>query len=72
MSVTQLETSIQSLSNREFFALMDWMTERHLQVLSEDGFESAELESELLPSLTGRRFPVDETLLKWVRNGGKV
>lgn len=68
MSVLQeIEASIQTLPVQDFFALADWMTERHLQVLAETEFETPELEAELLKSLDSPRYEVNQTLFADIR-----
>lgn len=66
-TVAQLEASIQNLPPREFFDLADWMTQRHLQILTEDEFESPELEAAMLLALESPREPVDDTFFASVR-----
>ncbi len=51
----QIENRIEALSHDEFLVLMEWMEDRHLQLLSEDGFESPEMEAAMLRGLEGPR-----------------
>ena len=58
-AIEEIEESIQTLPAVQFFSLLEWMTERHLKMLSSEGFESPELEAEILKSLEGSRHVVD-------------
>lgn len=66
-AIADIESSIQTLPQRDFFTLLGWMTERHLQVLSSAEFESPELEDALLRSLDSPRHPVNDALFEDIR-----
>ncbi|MES2597128.1 MAG: hypothetical protein V4662_17410 [Verrucomicrobiota bacterium] len=66
-ALEQIEASIQTLPAQDFFALAGWMTERHLQVLTETDFETPELEAALLKSLDSPRREVNEALFADIR-----
>ncbi len=66
-NVVEIEESIQTLQDDQFFSLMGWMTERHLEILSSGGFETQELEMELLKSLNSPRHPIGQELFDSVR-----
>jgi hypothetical protein len=66
-AISQIEASIQALPAQDFFALLGWMTERHLEVLSSGEFEAPELEAALLQSLESPRHPVDDQLFAGIR-----
>ena len=70
-TVAQLEDSIRTLPAGDFLQLAEWMCSRHLEVLSSDGFESSELEAEMLHGLEGERLPVDENFYAGIRAGWK-
>ena len=65
--IEEIEDSIQTLPAGEFFSLLEWMTERHLEMLSAGGFESPELEAEILKSMDGPRYVVDSKFLDEIR-----
>ena len=68
-TVAQIEDSIRTLPPERFLELFGWMNERHLEVLREqnDGYESPELEAELLKALDSPRYPLDEAFLDSIR-----
>jgi len=66
-AIAQIESSIQTLPQQDFFTLLGWMTERHLQVLSSATFESPELEEALLQSIDSPRHPVNDELFEGIR-----
>lgn len=67
-TVAQIEDSIRALPLSSFLELMEWMDERHLDVLkSEDGYESPELESAMLRALDSPRRPLNDALLDSIR-----
>ncbi|MBX7207471.1 MAG: hypothetical protein K1X78_04095 [Verrucomicrobiaceae bacterium] len=66
-AIDDIESSIQTLPQQDFFTLVGWMTERHLQVLSSAEFETPELEDALLPSLDSPRHPVNNELFESIR-----
>jgi hypothetical protein len=70
--ISQIEAAIQSLPADDFFTLLGWMSDRHLEVLSNGEFESPELEAALLKSLDGPRHPVDDTLFADIRNRARA
>jgi hypothetical protein len=68
-TVAQIEDSIRTLPPERFLELFGWMSERHLEVLREqnDGYESPELEAELLKALHSPRLPVTDELYEGIR-----
>ena len=66
-AISRIEESIQALPAQEFFTLLGWLAERHLEVLSSDQFEAPEMEAALLKSLDGARHPVDDALFASIR-----
>jgi hypothetical protein len=66
-TVTQIEESIQTLPAKDFFDLLGWMTERHLEVLASDEFEAPELEAELLKALESPRHVINDNLFDEIR-----
>lgn len=66
-TLTQIESSIQSLSVQDFLDLAAWMADRHLKVIATQEFESPELEQALLPSIDSPRHPVNDALFDQVR-----
>ncbi len=66
-NIAEIEDSIQTLPANEFFSLIGWMTERHLQVLASDDFEAPELEEALLKSLDSPRHALDDALFDGIR-----
>ncbi len=66
-AVDQIKDSISSLPASDFYQLLDWMNERQLEVLGEDGYESPELEAAMLKALDGPRYPVDEAFYEGIR-----
>ena len=44
-TLTQIESSIQTLPSGDFLTLLGWRTDQHLKMLTTDGFESPELEA---------------------------
>lgn len=69
MTVAQIEDSIRTLPPEGFLELLGWMSERHLELLREqnDGYESPELEAEMLKALDSPRYPLDEAFLNSIR-----
>ena len=69
MSATKkIEAAIETLPAQEIFDLLEWITDRHLKVLSATEFESPELEEELLKSLDSPRYVLSDELLSVVRS----
>jgi len=66
-TVAQLEASIQRLPAGDFFTLLDWMAERHLEVLATGDFEAPELETALLAAIDSPRHKLNDPLLEGVR-----
>ena len=66
--VSQIEESIQALPPQDFFNLLGWMAERHLEVLSAGEYEAQELETALLKALDGPRHLVDDALFAEIRH----
>ena len=66
-TITQLEDSIRTLPAGEFFQLLDWMCDKHLEVISRDGFESCELEAEILKALESPRVKVDDAFFEGMK-----
>ena len=68
-TVAQIEDSIRTLPPEGFLELLGWMSERHLEVLREqnDGYESPELEAELLKALESPRLPITDELYEGIR-----
>ena len=66
-TVAQIEESIRSLPTKKFHSLLGWMTRRHLDVLSNDGFETDKLETALLSTIDSPRRVVDENLCNRIR-----
>lgn len=66
-AISEIEASIEALPTREFFTLLGWIAERHLEILAADAFESPELEAAMLKSLDSPRLIVDEALLADIR-----
>jgi hypothetical protein len=61
-TVAQIEDSIQALSAKDFFQLLEWMCEKHVDDLAAGHFDSLELEAEILKGLEGPRYPVGNIL----------
>lgn len=70
-TLTEIESSIQTLPVGDFLDLAAWMADRHLKVLATQEFESLELEEALLRSLDSLRQPVNDELLDAVRARGR-
>ena len=68
-TVGQLEASIEHLPPGDFLDLIEWMTDRHLQLLAGEGFESAELEAAMLQGLEGPRHEMDAGFFNSIRAG---
>ena len=68
-TVAELEASIQSLPAGDFLKLMEWMTDRHLHVVTSDTLASAELEAEILRGLDGPQHEVTASLFDDIRAG---
>ena len=68
-SVAQLEASIQMLPAQDFLLLAEWFSEQHVQRLRQDGFESPELEAEMIKALDGPRHEVNESFFMGLRQG---
>lgn len=68
-TVAQLEDSIRTLPPERFLELLSWMSERHLEVLREqnEGYESPELEAEMLKALDSPRLPITDELYEGIR-----
>jgi|GEM_PF-1039067 len=68
-TVAQIEDSIRALPTQSFLELLGWMSERHLEVLREEngGYESPELEAEMLKALDTPSQPITEELYDGVR-----
>ena len=66
-TLTEIESSIQTLPVGEFLDLAAWMADRHLKVLATQEFESTELEEALLLSIDSPRHPVNDGLFDQVR-----
>jgi hypothetical protein len=66
-TVAQIEAFIQTLPTGEFFALLGWMSERHLEVLSSGDFEAPELEAALLKAIDSPRHLVNDALFEDIR-----
>lgn len=66
-TVEEIEETISALAPGEFNRLLDWMCARHLDTLTADGFESSELEEEMLKGLEGTPVPVDEKFFASLR-----
>ena len=67
----QIEEIIRALPAKDFMRLAEWMCDRHLEVIISEGFESPELESELLAGLSGPRHEVNEAFYDGIRSGWK-
>jgi hypothetical protein len=71
-SVAEIQQSISELPAQEFYRLQDWMTERHLELLRDkDGFESPELEAEMLKAVDGPWHPLNEEFFEDIRRSWK-
>ncbi len=68
-TIAEIEDSIRALPASGFRELSDWMNERQLEVLEEDGYESPELEAAMLKALDSPRHPLDEAFLDSIRKG---
>ena len=68
-TVAQIEDSIRTLPARDFLQLAEWMCRHHLDVLSSEGFESPELEAEMLKGLNGPRYSADDAFYAGIRQG---
>lgn len=66
-TVAQLEASIQRLPAEDFFTLLDWMAERHLEVLATGDYEAPELETALLAAIDSPRHTLNAPFLDGVR-----
>jgi hypothetical protein len=66
-TIAQIEASIQTLPAGDFFALLGWMTERHLEVLASGDFEAPELEAALLKAIDSPRHLVNDALFDDIR-----
>jgi hypothetical protein len=66
-TVTELEDSIGTLPVRDFLQLFGWMCEKHLEVLSKDGFESPELEAELLKAVDSPRIEAGDAFFQGLK-----
>lgn len=66
-TIQEIEDTILTLPPGQFYELMDWMCHRHLDVLTSDGFESPELEQELLGALGEEAVPANEALFARLR-----
>lgn len=66
-AVDQIESSIEDLPAQDFFELIDWMTQKHLERLSSNPFESEALEAALLKCVDQPRLPINEKLLADIR-----
>jgi|694.fasta_scaffold87980_6 hypothetical protein len=66
-TIAQIEASIQTLPAGDFFALLGWMAERHIEVLSAGDFEPPELESALLKAIDSPRHLMDDALFNEIR-----
>lgn len=68
-TVAQIEDSIRALPLPKFLELLEWMDERHLDILkSEDRYESPELEAEMLKALDSPRRALNDELLDSIRS----
>ena len=66
-TVAQIESSIQRLPADDFFTLLGWMTERHLEVLTSGDFEAPELEASMLSAIDSPRHTLNDNFLDGVR-----
>jgi hypothetical protein len=66
-SGAQIEASIQSLPPQDFFVLLGWMSERHMEVLADGNYEAQELESAVLQAIESPRHALDDALLADIR-----
>ncbi len=58
-TLDQIEDSIRALPAGDFIRLAEWMCDHHLEVINTvEGFESVELEAEMLKGLSNIRLPV--------------
>ena len=67
-TIQEIEDAILTLPQPQFYELMDWMCSRHLEVLSQDGFESPQLEQELLSALERNPLPLNQAFLARLRH----
>lgn len=68
-TIAQIEDSIRALPPSGFYQLLDWMNDRQLEVMQDDGYESPELEAAMLKALDSPRYPLDEAFLDSIRKG---
>lgn len=66
-TIAEIEDSIRALPADSFRELLDWMNERQLEILEEDGYESPELEAAMLKALDSPRQPINEALYEGIR-----
>ena len=70
-TIAQIEASIETLPEQDFFALLGWMADQHLKVLSSAEFESPELEAAMLQALDSPRHPVNDELFAGIRTAAR-
>jgi hypothetical protein len=66
-AVDQIESSIEDLPAQDFFELIGWMAQKHLERLSSNAFESQELEAALLKCVDQPRLSLNDKLLAEIR-----
>ena len=66
-TIARIEASIETLPPQDFFALVGWMPDHHLKVLSSAEFESPELEEAMLQARDSRGHPVNDELITGIR-----
>ena len=66
-TVAQIEDSIQRLPAGDFFALLGWMSERHLEVLASGEFEATELEAAMLQAIDSPRHTLSDAFFEGIR-----
>lgn len=67
-TIAQLEDSIRMLPAGDFFNLLGWMCDKHLEVISTDGFESPELEAEMLKALDSPHVEGDDAFYQELKS----
>ena len=70
-TIAQIEASIETLPTQDFFALLGWMADQHLKVLSSAEFESPELEEAMLRAIESPRHPVNDELFTDIRTAAR-
>jgi hypothetical protein len=70
-TIPQIEASIETLPAQDFFALLGWMTDRHLTVLASAEFEAPELEEAMLAALDSPRHPLNDEFFEGIRAAGR-